>query len=278
LLAIDPAAPSAASLAEQARAVEQSGGEVLLDAEAIGLYPAGEEARPALLAVREGDRLTALRAERVIVATGGTPQPLPFAGVDRPGVYAARGLVQLARSCGVLVRAQSPRPGEGAPALVLVGEGRELLDCARALAREGYALARVVDAGEEPVAQPPVDLPLLRATPLRARGEPVRELQVQVAGQGSQAEPRGALEAIRCDAVALAFPPAPAHELASAAGARASFVQGANGFPIEVDGDGRTCVPWLFAAGTAAGQGGARAAASGGAAGRAAAESLRERA
>jgi sarcosine oxidase subunit alpha len=277
LIAIDPAAPSAASLADQARAVEQSGGEVLLDAEVVGLYPAGDEARPALLAVREGDRLTALRAERVIVATGGAPQPLPFAGVDRPGVYAARGLVQLARSCRVLVRAQPARPGEDAPALALVGEGRELLDCARALAREGYALARVVDAGDEPVAQPPGDLPLLRATPLRARGEPVRELQVQVAGQGkTEAEPGGTVEAIRCDAVALAFPPAPAHELASAAGARASFVQGANGFPVEVDGEGRTCVRWLFAAGTAAGQGGARAAASGAAAGRAAAKSLRE--
>jgi sarcosine oxidase subunit alpha len=279
LLGIDPSAPTAASLAEQARAVQQSGGEVLLDAEVVGLYPADDEARPALLAVRQGDRLTALRAERVIVATGGAPQPLPFAGVDRPGVYAARGLVQLARSCGVLVRAQpAARQGEGAPALVLVGEGRELLDCARALAREGYALARVVDAGDEPVAQPPGDLPLLRGTPVRARGEPVRELQV-VARQGTgQPEPRGGLEAIRCDAVALAFPPAPAHELASAAGARASFVESANGFPIEVDGEGRTCVPWLFAAGTAAGQAGARAAASGAAAGRAAAKSLRERA
>lgn len=273
----------AAALAEELRAIAQAGGEVLLDAEVVGLYPS-EDGGPPLLALREGDRLTVLRARRVVVATGCWPQPFPFPGVDRPGVYAARGLVQLAQRSNLLVGwsgASSPGAapaGEGdpAPALAVLGEGQELLDCARALRREGYALARVVDAGDDwanatdaggaPAAS---DLPLVRATPVRARGNPVRELQIQTG-------PGGAVEKIACAAVALAFPPAPAHELASAAGARAMFQQRLNGFPVEVDQSFRTCVPWLFCAGSAAGAGGVRAAGSGQTAGAAAAQSLAE--
>src|SRR5256885_17265832 len=55
---------------------------------------------------------------------------------------------------------------------------------------------------------------------------------------------------IRCDAVAIALPPAPLHELATSVGAQAHF-DGA-GFPVETDAEGRTSVPWLFAAGTIA--------------------------
>jgi thioredoxin reductase len=52
--------------------------------------------------------------------------------------------------------------------------------------------------------------------------------------------------------VAIALPPAPLHELASCAGARARF--DGKGFPVETDQEGRTSVPWLFAAGTVAGK------------------------
>src|SRR5207253_2509944 len=57
---------------------------------------------------------------------------------------------------------------------------------------------------------------------------------------------------IRCDAVAIAQPPAPLHELASSAGAQAHF--DGSGFPVQTDAEGRTSVPWLFAAGTVAGK------------------------
>src|SRR5205823_2537583 len=71
-------------------------GELLLNAECVGLY-ANDTPLPgkALLAVRRDGRLLAVAAERVIVATGGVSQPAPFPGVDRPGVYAARGLLSL---------------------------------------------------------------------------------------------------------------------------------------------------------------------------------------
>jgi hypothetical protein len=153
--------------------------------------------------------------------------------------------------------------------LCVVGEGSELIQCARALRSAGYALARVVDAGGawplasgEPAPPSAPDLPLLRARELRARGNPVKQLR---AGE----------EAIACDAVAVALPPAPLHELASQAGAQARFSTELGGFPVVVDASGRTNVPWVFAAGRAAGAGGARAAESGTRAGVGAADAVR---
>ena len=268
LLGIGPSGPGADAVAAEARAVVQAGGELMLDAEVVGLYAAQEGASP-LLAVREGARLTALRAERVIVATGGTSQPFPFSGVDRPGVYAARGLIGLSLRNGLLVSAGGATP-QRAPRLAVVGVGRELVDCARALRSRGYALARVVDAGDTEDAIDPADpalegLPVVRGQPLRARGNPVVELQIEAGG---------AVEKVPCDAVALAFPQAPLHDLASSVGVGAPFHARLNGFPIETSEGGRTKVPWLYAAGTAAGAGGVRAQVSGAAAGRAAAHDL----
>src|SRR2546423_8614578 len=196
--------------------------ELLLDAECVGLY-ANDTDIPgnALLAVRHRDRLSAVLAERVIVATGGVSQPLPFPGVDRPGVYAARGLLALSARVGVK--------------LAVVGEGEEAQRCGAALSRRGYEIAMVP------------------GVPRRALGNPVKAVDTASG------------ERIRCDAVAIAISPAPLHELATSVGAQAQF-DGA-GFPVEIDGEGRTSVPWLFAAGTVARK---DAAWSGGAAGSAA--------
>ena len=196
--------------------------EVLLQAECVGLY-ANDTSLPGngLLAVRHRDRLSAVIADRVIVATGGVSQPLPFPGVDRPGVYAARGLLALSARVGVK--------------LAVVGEGEEAQRCAGALSRRGYEIAMVP------------------GVPRRALGNPVKAVDTASG------------ERIRCDAVAIAIPPAPLHELASSVGAQAHF-DGA-GFPVETDADGRTSVPWLFAAGTVARKDAAR---SGGTAGSAA--------
>jgi len=262
LLGIDPDAPGPQWVEEQGRSLAAAGVEVVLEAEAIGLYAndaAAGPGKPALLAVRRPNALVAILADAVLVAAGGVSQPLPFPGVDRPGVYAARGLLALALQRRV-------RVGDS---LCVVGEGSELIQCARALRSAGYALARVVDAGGawplasgEPAPPSAPDLPLLRARELRARGNPVKQLR---AGE----------EAIACDAVAVALPPAPLHELASQAGAQARFSTELGGFPIVVDASGRTNVPWVFAAGRAAGAGGARAAESGTRAGVGAADAVR---
>ncbi|HWE25180.1 MAG TPA: hypothetical protein VG496_14670 [Myxococcales bacterium] len=80
-------------------------------------------------------------------------------------------------------------------------------------------------------------------------------------------ELRAGDEAIPCEAIAVALPPAPAHELASQAGAQAQFAAELGGFAVTADSSGRTSVPWLFAAGRATGTGGARASDSGARAG-----------
>src|SRR5207248_4544807 len=104
--------------------------------------------------------------------------------------------------------------------LAVVGEGAEAQRCAAALSRRGYEIA------------------IVPGVPRRALGNPVKAVDTASG------------ERIRCDAVAIAIPPAPLHELASSVGAQAHF-DGA-GFPVETDADGRTSVPWLFAAGTVA--------------------------
>ena len=250
LLGIDPDAPDADWVAQQARAFTAAGGELLLEADCVGLY-ANEPEPPAnaLLAVRKGGRLIVVKAERVIVANGGASQPLPFPGVDRPGVYAARGLLSLQAHCNVRVGTE----------LLVLGDGKELVDCARALRRAGYQLGRVVALGAERPAAP--DLDVLLAQPVRALGNPVRALEVSVGP---------ALQRIPCDALAIALSPAPLHGLASSAGVTARWVPSLNGFPLEIDAAGATAVPWLFAAGRVAGLGGAGAAGSGEAAGKAA--------
>jgi len=130
LLEIDPEAPGAEWVARETERL--SGVEVVLEAEALGVYPndtaeegQGKTDAPALIAIRRRQSLVAVVAERVIVAVGGVSQPLPFPGVDRPGVYAARGLLELARTTGVRVGSR----------LCVAGEGGELLRCARALRR-----------------------------------------------------------------------------------------------------------------------------------------------
>ena len=263
LLGIDPDAPAEAWVEEYRRALGKAGVEVVLEAEAVGLYAndaAASPSKPALLLVRRPAALVAILADAVVVAAGGVSQPLPFPGVDRPGVYAARGLVALAMHRGV-------RVGER---VCVVGEGSEPIDCARALQRHGYAVARVVDAsGAWPLASgtaaptASADLPILRAREIRALGNPVKQL-------------RAGGEAIACDAVAVALPPAPLHELASQAGAQARFSTDLGGFAIGVDASGRTSVPWVFAGGRAAGAGGARATESGTRAGVGAADAVLE--
>src|SRR2546429_2556575 len=80
---------------------------------------------------------------------------------------------------------------------------------------------------------------MISGVPRRALGTPVKAVD-------PAAETR-----IRCDAVAIAQPPAPLHELASSAGAQAHF-HGA-GFPAQTEAEGRTNGPRLLAAGTLAG-------------------------
>ena len=256
-LHLDPKGPARGELDQLASSVQDAGAQVWTGAEVVGLYPPeGQAATCALVAVRTAEGLTLVQAKRVVVACGGISQPAIFPGVDRPGIYAARGLLALAQRHGVLVG--SPKHTAGAPApaakdrrpeLVVVGEGQELANAATALGRAGYEVVEVADV----------------AKVHRVRGNPVRE--VQFTGGGS-------VRKVRCDAVAIALPPAPFHELATSCGAASGFDAGQGGFPVHADEHGRTRAPWLFVAGRVAGRAGAAAVESGRAAGLAAAQDL----
>ena len=50
----------------------------------------------------------------MVLALGGASQPLPFPGVDRPGVYAARGLLMLHARCGLTLGAAKSESEGGA--------------------------------------------------------------------------------------------------------------------------------------------------------------------
>src|SRR5712671_4673395 len=186
LLGIEESAPGAEWVEEHRRALAAANVEVVLDAEAIGLYAndaAAGPGKPALLAVRRPAAVIAILADAAVVATGGVSQPLPFPGVDRPGVYAARGLLALALHQGV-------RVGER---VCVVGEGTELIGCARPAPRRlcarprGRCLGRVAAAvGHGGPAER-----ARSACPARAGAEGARQ-----SGQGAARRGRG--HRLRC--------------------------------------------------------------------------------
>src|SRR5262249_48498892 len=78
-----------------------SGGEVVAPASALGIWEGG------LVPVDAGSVLYRFRAERIVVATGATEQPLVFPGNDRVGVMLPGGARRLLRDFSV-------KPGERA--------------------------------------------------------------------------------------------------------------------------------------------------------------------
>ncbi|MBS2025751.1 MAG: (2Fe-2S)-binding protein [Deltaproteobacteria bacterium] len=231
------------------RTVAALGERLITNAELVGMYRDDDPKLPARLLVRRHDRLLFISAQRVLLAHGGASQPLPVPGNDRPGVYAARGLLGLAKRCDVRVQ----RGGEVAK-VVVIGTGDELAQGAKALEGAGYPLVRAIDAAQV----------------IELHGDPVDEVIVKSAS--------GAQERLRCGAVAIALPLAPLHEPASNLGAHTKFLPASDAFALQADADGRTTVPWIFAAGTLVGAGGVEAAESGAKAGAAAARECTERA
>jgi sarcosine oxidase, subunit alpha len=103
---------------------------VMSGATAFGLY----EGR--LLAVIERERLTKVRASRIVVATGGFEHPLVFQNNDLPGIFLGEGIQRLIALYGVA-------PGQRA---VVVASDDRGLRVARELKAAGIELAAVVDS------------------------------------------------------------------------------------------------------------------------------------
>jgi sarcosine oxidase subunit alpha len=157
--------------------------------------------------------LRLIRPGRVLLCAGGTALPPALEGGDRPGVHWGRGLAVALAEHGTV-------PGRQAAVL---GTGEEAGALATRLSAAGMAVTRVV-----------------AATRVLGRG------RVTALDDGSGGR-------FPCDTVAVVGPPAPATELARLLGAPVAFDAAGAAFAVVVDGEGRTAVPGLFAAGEVTG-------------------------
>jgi sarcosine oxidase, subunit alpha len=194
--------------------VRAAGGEVALGVAVLGLWHDGGEPVAALHAEGPPPALRLARAPRIVLCTGGYPQPLAIPGGDRPGVFAGRGLAVALAEHGVV-------PGVRA---VVVSDGTEPRALAARLEAAGMATEIVADARDGRIAG-------------RAR---VRGLALA----GGR---------LRCDTIAIAAPPAPATDLAREMGAEVALDPAAGAYAVRAAASGATGVPGIFAAGEVTG-------------------------
>jgi sarcosine oxidase subunit alpha len=193
--------------------VRGAGGEVALGTTVIGLWHDGGTPL-ALLDADDAATIRLVRAGRIVLCTGGYPQPPAAAGGDRPGVLAARGLAALLAEHGVV-------PGARA---AVVGTGAEAERVAERLAAAGMEVAT---------------LGSLDGARLAGRAR-VRAI----------VSPHGR---VACDTLVVATPPAPATELGRALGAPVRLDPELLAFALAAAPDGATGIPGLLAAGEVTG-------------------------
>ena len=196
-------------------------------------------ARFRFLAAQTGGTTALVRAERVVVATGGYDAGLLFTGNDRPGVLTGDGAIALTSPDG------SP-PFEHA---VLFGGGAR---AAELLQRFGDRVEAVVAPGpiEATVAEraSALEIPLYpRTLLLRAHG------RRQVRSVTLAARSRGTRFSLAADAVLLVHRRLPNNQLLFQAGAAMSWRSTPGGYFPEVAAGGATSVPGLYACGAVAG-------------------------
>ena len=253
------AEPGGTARAAEAAARASAAGAVLLArAVAIGFFPedtvpapvAGDDSAwlattvEGTMAVATPDGLVRVSARRILYATGGADQNVPFLDNDRPGVISAR-------ACGRLAFQHGVRPGKR---VAVVGDAAFGDRLAEALAAAGVSVERIDAARERPLAA--------------IGGANLRALEVE--------DHAGARRRLEADVIAAAATPAPASELPRQHGARVAFDGPGGGFTVTVDASFHTGVPGVFACGDVTGfQGPDAAACAGAAAGREMAHTLR---
>jgi sarcosine oxidase subunit alpha len=206
-------APDLAWAARVADRVRAAGGEVATATAVLGLWHDGGAPLAALETDRASPPIRLARAPRIVICTGGTPQPLAIPGGDRPGVFGARGLAIALGEHGVV---------PGADVLV-VGDGAEARALGAALARAGVRVDVRADVADGRVLG-------------RSRVRGVRL-------------PEGVLA---CDTIATTAL-APATELPRSLGGEVRWDRALEAFAVVADASGRTRVPGLLAAGEVAG-------------------------
>src|SRR5512145_1929031 len=164
--------------------LELQGVEVLAPARALGIWEGG------LVPVDADGVLYRFRAERIVVATGATEQPLVFPGNDLVGVMLPDGVRRLIRDFSI-------RPGERAVVLGADDATRALVD---ELEEVGIEVAKVVDLRD------------VRPRELAAQGGKGRVRRLVLDG-----------ESVACDLVVASGGRQPAYSLLAQAGARVEF-------------------------------------------------------
>jgi sarcosine oxidase subunit alpha len=202
----------------------RAAGDAALDAAVVGLWHDGGSP-VALLADGGRERLRLVRAARIVLCTGGHPQPPDAPGGDRPGVFAARGLAILLAEHGVV-------PGTRA---AVIGAGADAERVAERLAEAGTSVDLLA---------PEVGCRIMGRGRVRGIVLPDRR--------------------IGCDTVAVATPPAPATELGRVLGAAVRLDPALGAFALATAPDGATGIPGLLAAGEVTGAAGAAEAAEAG--------------
>jgi sarcosine oxidase subunit alpha len=259
LIADEQAEPGGSWLAESggagqaARAIAEArtaGVSVRSRATAIGFFP--EDVHPGTdparyitgtLVIAGPDELLRVTARRILYATGGYDQNLPFLDNDGPSILSAR-------ACGRLAFRHGVSPGDRVVIVEEAGRGASL--CA-GLQAAGIAVERVDVSQTRPVAA--------------VGGAALRALDVMAAD--------GRKVRRTTDLIAVAATPAPASELARQHGAPVVLDADRGGFAVVVDPAFRTAVPGIFACGDVTGYVGPQAAArAGAAAGREIAQTL----
>jgi sarcosine oxidase, subunit alpha len=168
-------------------ALQLDGVEVLAPACALGIWEGG------LVPVDAGTVLYRFRAERIIVATGATEQPLLFPGNDLVGVMLPNGVRRLVRDFAV-------KPGERA---VVLGSDDDTLGVTDDLEEAGIEVSKVIDLRE------------VRPRELFAEGRKGRVRRLVLDD-----------ERVDCDLLVASGGQQPAYSLLAQAGARIEYDDG----------------------------------------------------
>jgi D-hydroxyproline dehydrogenase subunit alpha len=212
-----------------------------------------------------------VRSDYLVLATGAYDRQVPFPGWELPGVLTVGAAQSLLKSSGVVV----------GPRVLIAGTGPFLLPVAAALAARGATVAGVHEANHP--ARWLRHLPTVAGQPGKLREAAgyiatlsryrvaVRHRSVVVAAHGTgrlEAVTLGrldhagrlnpaTLERVAVDVLAVGYGFTPQTELALAAGC-AMHVTAGQALAVRVDGEQATTNPRVFAAGEAAGVGGAQ--------------------
>lgn len=225
--------------------VEKAGVEVMLDTVAYGLYPSNTVG-----VVRNGENYL-IKAKRILVATGGVENPLPFPGWTLPGVMGA-GAIQ------TMVNVNRVLPGEN---ILMVGSGNVGLIVSYQLLQAGANVVALIDAA------PKIGGYAVHASKIRRRGVPIFTSTTIVEARGDNKVEEAVLvdldekwkpipgteRTIKVDVICLAVGLSPLTELVWMSGAKFTFIPSLGGHLPLHDENMQTTIPGLYVAGDVAG-------------------------